>query len=101
MRHEETKAAHQFLGKEATLYDEMIICSTLPGKLICGLVWEMNKPRNDHYPDLALSDIPEDSSGRILEVPVGTSILTMPACRTLPRADITCLGYSITMMETV
>ncbi|MDU6305428.1 MAG: class I SAM-dependent methyltransferase [Clostridium sp.] len=100
MRHEEIKTAYQSLGKEATLYDGMITCSTLPGKLVCGLVWKMNKPRNDHYLDLALSGIPEDFSGRMLEVPVGTGVLTMPVYRTLPKADITCLDYSTAMMET-
>lgn len=33
-------------------------------------------------------------SGRLLEVPVGTGILTMPLYKTLPKADITCLDYS-------
>ena len=35
----------------------------------------------------------------MLEVPVGTGILTMPVYETLPDADITCLDYSPDMME--
>lgn len=100
MRHEEIKTAYQSLGKEATLYDGMITCSTLFGKLICGLVWEYNKEKNDHYLELALSGIPEDFSGKMLEVPVGTGVLTMPVYRTLPKADVTCLDYSTAMMAT-
>ena len=37
-------------------------------------------------------------SGKLLEVPVGTGILTMPVYQTLPKADITCLDYSADMM---
>ena len=50
------------------------------------------------YQDKALSGIPEDFSGRLLEVPVGTGILTMPLYQTLPKAEITCLDYSPDMM---
>ena len=58
----------------------------------------MNKAENDDYLEKALSGIPEHFSGRLLEVPVGTGILTMPVYQTLPEADITCLDYSPDMM---
>ena len=45
-----------------------------------------------------LSGIPEDFAGKMLEVPVGTGILTMPVYQTLPKADVTCLDYSPDMM---
>ena len=38
-------------------------------------------------------------SGRLLEVPVGTGILTMPLYREMPEAEITCLDYSPEMLE--
>ena len=34
----------------------------------------------------------------MLEVPVGTGVLTMPVYKTLPNAEITCLDYSADMM---
>lgn len=76
----------------------MITCSTFSGKAVCRLVWDMNKAESDAYLEKALSGIPENFSGRLLEVPVGTGILTMPLYKTLPKADITCLGYSADMM---
>ena len=45
-----------------------------------------------------MSGIPEHFSGKLLEVPVGTGILTMPVYQTMPEADITCLDYSPDMM---
>jgi len=80
-------------------YDGMITCSTLSGKAVCRLVWAMNKAENDDYLEKALSGIPENFSGKLLEVPVGTGILTMPVYQTMPEADITCLDYSADMMK--
>lgn len=99
-RYEEIQNAYQSLGKEATFYDGMITCSTLPGKAVCGLVWNMDQKKNNRYLELALSGIPGDFSGKLLEVPVGTGVLTMPVYRTLPKAEITCLDYSKDMMAT-
>lgn len=98
-RREKIKNAYRSLGGEATFYDGMITCSTLPGKAVCKLVWNMDKKKNDRYLHLALSGIPEDFSGRMLEVPVGTGVLSMPVYETLSGADITCLDYSVDMME--
>lgn len=98
-RHEAIKNAYKDLGGEATFYDGMITCSTLPGKAVCKLVWNMDKRKNTRYLELALSGIPKNFSGRILEVPVGTGVLTMPVYEALPDADITCLDYSPDMME--
>lgn len=83
-RHYEISNAYHQLGKEATFYDGMITCSTLLGKAICRLVWNMDKETNTRYLEKALSGIPDDFSGRLLEVPVGTGILTMPLYKTLP-----------------
>ena len=100
MKHEEIRQAYQMLGQEATAYDGMITCSTFFGKTICKLVWDMNKEESDRYLQLALSGIPEDFSGKLLEVPVGTGVITMPVYRKLKSADVTCLDYSAEMMET-
>ena len=54
----------------------------------------MNKAENDAYLEKAMSGIPEHFSGKLLEVPVGKGILTMPVYKTMPEADITCLDYS-------
>lgn len=98
-RHTDIQKAYKMLGKEATFYDGMITCSTISGKAVCKLVWNMDKKKNDRYLELALSGIPEDFSGRMLEVPVGTGVLTMPVYQSLPKACVTCLDYSADMME--
>ena len=99
-RHDEIQNAYRSLGKEATFYDGMITCSTLPGRAVCGLIWNMGKEKNTRYLEKALSGIPDGFSGKMLEVPVGTGVLTIPVYKTLPQADVTCLDYSPDMMAT-
>lgn len=97
-RHDEIQNAYKALGGEATFYDGMITCSTLPGRAVCRLVWAMGKAENTAYLTRALSGIPDDFAGKLLEVPVGTGVLTMPVYQSLPDAEITCLDYSPDMM---
>ena len=96
-RKEVIRGAYRLTGGN-NFYDGMITCTTLSGKAVCRLVWDMNKAECDAYLEKALSGIPDDFSGKLLEVPVGTGILTMPVYQTLPKADITCLDYSADMM---
>ena len=96
-RKEAIRGAYRMTGGNS-FYDGMITCSTLSGKAVCRLVWAMNKAECDAYLEKALSGVPDDFSGKLLEVPVGTGIPTMPVYQTLTEADITCLDYSPDMM---
>lgn len=97
-RHQVIQNAYRSLGNEATFYDGMITCSTLPGRVVCGLIWNMGREKNARYLEKALSGIPDGFDDKLLEVPVGTGVLTMAIYQTLPQADITCLDYSPDMM---
>ena len=98
-RLEQIRGAYRLTGENASFYDGMITCSTPMGRAICRVVWNMDREKNLKYLYQALSGIPEDFEGKLLEVPVGTGVLTMPVYRTLPGADITCLDYSADMMD--
>ncbi len=98
-RKEQIRDAYKLTGSHAGLYDGMMTYSSLIGKFICRLVWNMNEEKNYQYIEKALSGIPDDFSGKLLEVPVGTGVLTMPVYKGLPQADITCLDYSADMMK--
>ena len=95
-RRESIRNAYRLTGS-GSFYDGMITCSTGPGRAVCRLVWDMGT-ECDAYLEEALSGIPEGFAGRLLEVPVGTGILTMPLYATLSDAEITCLDYSPDMM---
>ena len=98
-RKEQIKSAYKLTGSNASFYDGMMTYSTLPGKAICRLIWNMDQAKNLRYIEQALSGVPEDFAGKLLEVPVGTGVLTMPVYKELPDADITCLDYSADMMS--
>ena len=97
-RREQIKSAYRLTGGNASFYDGMMTYSTLLGKAVCRLVWNMDREKNLDYLERALSGVPEGFNGKLLEVPVGTGVLTMPVYRELPKADITCLDYSEAMM---
>ena len=98
-RHEEIRRSYKALSDMASFYDGIITRSTLPGKVMDSLIWGLDKELAAKWVDDALSPIPEDFSGRLLEVPVGTGVLTMPLYASLPNAEVTCLDYSPDMME--
>jgi hypothetical protein len=83
-RHEEIRNAYKKLGKEATFYDGMMTYSKPLGKAVCRMVWNMDSAKSASYIEKALAGIPENFAGKLLEVPVGTGVLTMPVYATLP-----------------
>ena len=99
-RIDEIRGVLRLCGRQASFYDKMMAYSTLPGKAICRIVWNMDAKKNLDYLTRALSGVPEDFAGRLLEVPVGTGVLTMPVYRDLPEADICCVDYSAEMIQT-
>ena len=92
-----TKKAFDFAGKSG-FYDSVITGTGFFGSLVSNVVWKMDKNKDIEYQRIATRAIPKDFSGKMLEVPVGTGILTMPIYQKLKKADITCLDYSNEMM---
>ena len=98
-RHDEIRRSYKELGEFGNVYDGIITRSTLLGKVLDSLVWGLDRKQAAKWIDDALSPIPTDFSGSLLEVPVGTGVLTMPLYASLPKAVVTCLDYSADMME--
>ena len=98
-RHDEIRRSYKALGDMASMYDGIITRSTLLGKIMDSLVWGLDKELAERWVEDALAPVPVDFAGKLLEVPVGTGVLTMPLYATLPKARVTCLDYSADMME--
>ncbi|MDO4988934.1 MAG: class I SAM-dependent methyltransferase [Eubacteriales bacterium] len=98
-RHDEIRRSYRELGEVGNLYDGIITRSTLIGKIMDGLIWGLDRERSAKWIEDALAPVPADFSGSLLEVPVGTGVLTMPLYASLPESEITCLDYSADMME--
>ena len=98
-RKDEIRSAYKSLGRAHSFYDGMMLGTSFTGKLIDRVVWNMSGEEVTESHALSLSALPADFSGRLLEVPVGTGVLSMPVFRNMKNADITCLDYSEQMME--
>ncbi len=97
-RHDEIRRSYKALGGMSTVYDGIITRSTLLGKITDSLVWGLDKDLAAQWVEDALWPVPADFAGKLLEVPVGTGVLTMPLYAGLPKAAVTCLDYSADMM---
>ena len=97
-RHDEIRRSYKELGEFGNLYDGIITRSTLLGKIMDGLIWGLGRALSAKWIEEALAPVPADFSGSLLEVPVGTGVLTMPLYASLPKSEITCLDYSADMM---
>lgn len=98
-RKSEIRESYRFLGNIGSLYDKVLTYSSPLGKLFNTMMWGFNEESTEAWITNALSGIPEDFSGKLLEVPVGTGVLTMPLYKSLVDANITCLDYSKQMLE--
>ena len=98
-RHDEIRRSYKALGGMGNIYDGIITRSTLLGKLMDSLVWGLDAELAARWVNDALAPVPADFAGSLLEVPVGTGVLTMPLYASLPGAAVTCLDYSADMME--
>ena len=61
--------------------------------------WLWGGVDDNRIADAVLGYIPDDFSGRLLDVPVGTAVFTAEKYTRLTQADITCLDYSTDMLE--
>ena len=97
-RAEEIKDAYRTLGGAHSFYDGMMTGTTAPGRWILRHVWQMTREDALEYQSRAFSAIPTGFSGKLLEVPIGTGVLSMPVFQTISDAEIVCLDYSAKMM---
>jgi hypothetical protein len=91
-RKDQIRNAYKVTGTHAGFYDGMMTYSTAAGKAICRLVWNMDREKNLRYIEKALSGVPEDFKGKLLEVPVGTGVLTMPVYRDVKVTSVEGMG---------
>ena len=88
-RHEDIQKSYKQLGDISNVYDGIITRSTLIGKLADSVIWGLDKELAAKWINDALEPIPQDFSGKLLEVPVGTGVLTVPVYKTFKNTNIT------------
>ena len=79
------------------IYDDVLTQRNIFSKLYIKLFWS-GTDDND-IARKVLSYVPDDFSGNLLDVPVGTAVFTENKWSSLKNAHITCLDYSIDMLD--
>ena len=79
------------------IYDDVLTQGNIFSKLYIKLFW--NGTNDDDIAQKVLSYIPNDFSGNLLDVPVGTAVFTEHKWIALKNAHITCLDYSMDMLK--
>lgn len=79
------------------IYDDVLTQGNIFSKLYIKLFW--NGTNDNDIAQKVLSYIPNDFSGKLLDVPVGTAVFTQCKWTALKDAHITCLDYSMDMLE--
>ncbi len=79
------------------IYDDVLTQGNIISRLYMRFFWS-GTDDND-IAEKVLSYIPDDFSGTILDVPVGTAVFTNEKWRRLSKSKITCLDYSVDMLE--
>ena len=95
---EKIESAYRTLCSNS-FYDEMMTHSSFLGSAVNYLVWGYTKSDSDLINGRVLSYIGENFEGKLLDVPVGTGVLTIPFYSLIIKADINCLDYSEEMLN--
>lgn len=91
-------AAYRFISSVSGFYNDFVTGTGIMGKYLCRLIWKLKTSDCTYYRNSILDNVPDGFDGALLDVPVGTGVLTAEKYVKLTAADITCLDYSETMM---
>lgn len=83
--------------RSKNIYDNVLTQSGFWSKLYVRLFW--GGIDDNKIAENVLSYIPDDFSGRLLDVPVGSAVFTHQKYKRLKNADIVCLDHSRDMLD--
>lgn len=95
-RMDRQEVIHKRYQKGAAVYDSLLSAERFWSMLACKMVWGFS---DTAYTGRLLEWIPDEFSGRLLDVPVGTALFTASKYKRMKNAQITCVDYSGEMMR--
>lgn len=90
--------AYQIVGYLSTFYDRMMTNADLPARLALKIFWGLDTSNYEKFLTQAFAGLPKNFSGRLLEVPVGTGVLSLPVYQQFNGAEIFCVDLSDKML---
>lgn len=91
--------AYQLVGRHANFFDRMMTNADIFASLALKIFWGLDGAAYEKFLAQAFAGVSKNFGGRLLEVPVGTGVLSLPTYQRLDRAEIFCLDYSDTMLD--
>jgi SAM-dependent methyltransferase len=80
----------------SNIYDDYILSEKPLFKVIAKIIWGFT---DKEYAIPLLENIPDNFSGKILDIPAGTGILTYEKYLRMKNAEIICMDYSKDMLD--
>ena len=81
------------------MYDGMMSNSSRLGRLAMKYFWQLTDEKYEAFLNQAFAGLPDSFDGRLLEIPVGTGVLSLPIFGRLKAARIVCADFSAEMLE--
>ena len=81
------------------MYDGMMTNSSQLGRLAMKYFWQLTDEKYEAFINQAFAGLPDRFEGRLLEIPVGTGVLSLPIFGRLKAARIVCADFSAEMLE--
>jgi len=78
------------------IYDDVLTQTNWLARLYIKLFWKVD---DYQIAEIVLSSIPDNFSGKLLDIPVGTAVFTYKKYINLEKAEITCIDYSNEMLN--
>ena len=91
--------AYKIVGNFSNFYDAMLTNSGFLGQSALKFFWGLDAVAYQKFLAQAFAGIPKNFSGKLLEVPVGTGVLSLPVYQKLDGAEIFCVDYSDKMLN--
>ncbi|MBN2435504.1 MAG: class I SAM-dependent methyltransferase [Spirochaetes bacterium] len=93
MREDKIKKAYK---ETRNIYDDVLTQNNWWARLYINLFWGVD---DNKLADKVLKFIPDDFSGKLLDIPVGTAVFTYQKYDLLKKAEIVCVDYSEEMIK--
>lgn len=99
MQNKKISAAYERVGKFSKIYDGMITNKSFFGRLAMKIFWGLSDEDYQKFLQNIFAGIPENFCGKLLEVPIGTGVISLPIYKKIPDAEIFALDYSEKMLN--
>ena len=99
MSDDRVKRAYESVGRWSALYDGMMTNSSRLGRLAMKYFWQLTDEKYEAFINQAFAGLRDGFDGRLLEIPVGTGVLSLPLYSQFKSARIVCADNSAEMLE--